>query len=168
MLLIILFVISSAVIIMSVNWTYVYELSNRGVNYTIIPIITRYGAWLTGFGFSITDNAEGWGILGINVMDSFYLTTILQSGLIGFSILFSGILTFTFIYFGGIRTLSKLQILTGAFLIVMFYYGIFESVLFNFKPLILLGWVMLILCMNDKMRPKIQHKRFFTCDLNCR
>ncbi len=147
-------IIAAFLIITLVDWQLVYTLSNRAVNYTILPLLTRNNSWITGFGFFRAYDENMIRIIQIPVLDSFYLYILLESGLLGCLFLFGAILCFSYLYFRDIKHMTKSHIISGCILIAMLYHGIFESNLYGHGPYDLITWILFISCLNERIPQK--------------
>lgn len=131
------------------NFLWDIFMAGRGFYYVdAFSFMTNHDTWLTGIG--LTRHAEIKEIVSLRWLDSFYLTTLLQTGLIGFSIFFGSVFIFIFIYFKDIVHMTKKQKLAGALIAVVIYYGLFETSFFVSGPFDFSNWLIIILCMNEK------------------
>lgn len=141
-------------LIISVDWWLIWDVFwyNRGVNYRgTLPYLTLLNAWMTGIGF--LKPLEIAVLLNMPFLDSFYLLTLLMSGLIGFAIFWGTIFIFTFAYFQDVKHMTKLQKLAGGLLAIILYRALFESSFWGHGPFDLLNWIIIIICMNDRSKP---------------
>lgn len=114
-----------------------------------LPFLTDRNLWLAGVGFLKREEIDVF--IGTGVMDSYYLAVLLQTGLIGFTIFFSTVCIFFFVYFRDIKYMTQLQKLTGGLIALLLFYGHFEGgMFFGHGPLDLLNWILIISCMNEK------------------
>ncbi len=150
----ILFIISIvpilAIIIYSVDWALVYKLSNRGVNYTILPVLDREDAWITGLGF--LQGTYLFRAVNISVFDSFYLMVLFQSGIVGCIIFFGNLVYFATVYFSNAKSMTEEQKLVACLFVVALYYGIFERMFFGHGEFDIINWVLLLSCLDERTR----------------
>lgn len=142
-------------VISAVDWNMVYMLSGRAGNYQVFPALTRRDAWLTGLGF-FTYSPVMAALTGTGVIDSFYVFTFLQSGIIGSLFLFGSMIWSLILYFHDIGHMTNLQIMSVMLLGAFIYHGIFEAFgLYGHGPYTFLAWCIYISCLNEKS-PKYQ------------
>ncbi|MBQ7576849.1 MAG: hypothetical protein IJT21_01135 [Synergistaceae bacterium] len=110
-------IIAVVLLIIYVDWEQVYELSNRAVNYTS-PLLAR---------MTLYDWFVGLGPFGF--FDSFYLTTIVSTGIIGGIFIFTAVFYLTFAYFKNVAHMTKVQMLVGSMIIASMYRALFETFL---------------------------------------
>ena len=139
-----------------IDWEVLWDIfwSSRGINYKkTLPFLTDRNLWAAGVGMLKRGQIDKF--IGTGVMDSFYLTVLLQTGLIGFFIFFVNIFIFVLLYFSDMRHMTRLQQMTGGLIALIIYYGLFEGgMFFGHGPLDLLNWTLIILCMNEKSARK--------------
>ena len=129
-------------------WRVFTTYSLRAVNYTsTLPILSTKNTWLAGFGFHFIDGLNR--LRNITVLDSFYLWTLLESGLVGFSILIGTIYCFAFMYIRQAKYMTNFHRLTAGLLAVLLYYGLFESKMFGKDAVDMLNWFLVISAAND-------------------
>ena len=138
-------------------WNYFWE--SRGMNYIgLFPLLTAKGAWAAGVGMLSRSAINN--ITQMPVMDSFYLSILLKTGLIGFIIFFTSALGVTFVYFSNIRDMTETQKFTGAIIVLMYYYAIFEGgIFYGHNALDLVNWILILLCVNEKSQTALNKFR---------
>lgn len=147
------------IIIMSVDWELVYRLSGRAVNYiTVLPLLTSSDAWITGIGFTYGD--EMFNIIGIDLLDSFYLFILLQSGIVGCVLYFGSVAYFARGYFRDIKSMTKLHILVGGLFVSAVYYGLFERSFFGHSLEVnIIAWILFITTLDERDRKTSRQQR---------
>ena len=139
-------------IIILIDWQALWDIfwRSRGVNYVkSLPFLTDRNLVAAGVGMMKRGQIDAY--IGSGLMDSFYLTVLLQTGIVGCIIFFGTVSIFVLIYFSDMKHMNRLQCLTGGLIALIIYYGLFEGGMF-FKngPLDLMNWVFIITCMNEK------------------
>lgn len=147
-------------ILISIDWQALWDFfwKSRGVNYVkSLPFLTDRNLWAAGVGMMKRGQIDAY--IGSGFMDSFYLSVLLQTGIIGCVIFFGTVSIFVLIYFSDMKHMNRLQCLTGGLIALIIYYGLFEGgMFFRNGPLDLMNWVFIIICMNEKNSPrKKQH-----------
>ena len=149
-LLAVIVIVSVMMIVWSLDFNSLVELSNRMINYTVnIPLLINKGRMAVGFGilpsgyFGVGD---GLSALGSSYVDSYYLYILMTTGLIGCVILFVPLCIF---FFSIIRQKQKDRIqgnmLKCGLLIVMLYTGFFETcILYSTFISSLVYWTILL------------------------
>ena len=131
------------------EWDEFIIYSGRLENYTTtLPLLTVNNTWLTGLGFNFLERLNQF--RDVRFLDSFYLWTLLESGVVGFILLVGTIIGFSFMYFRDTRYMSKSHRLTGGLLAVMLWYGLFEARMYGSNAVDMLNWILLIAAMNER------------------
>ena len=131
------------------TWDDFIIYSGRLENYTsTFPILTENGTWLTGLGFAFIERLNR--LREMTALDSFYLYTVLESGLVGFVLLIGTIICFSFMYFRDTRYMTKFHKLSGGLLAVMLWYGFFESKMYGSDALDMLNWILLMSALHER------------------
>lgn len=131
-------------------WNYFWE--SRGMNYIgLFPLLVNKGVLATGVGMLSRGAINE--VTNMPYMDSYYLSILLKTGLVGFTLFFATVFCFIVMYFRNIKGMTELQKLAGALIVLILYYGIFEGgVFYGHNALDLINWILLISCMNEKYR----------------
>ena len=137
---------------MLINWSALWDAftiySLRAENYTsTLPLLTAKNTWLAGLGFSFLDQLNR--LREVTYLDSFYLLTLLESGIVGFILLIGTICSFSFMYFRNVMYMTKFHRLAGAMLAILLYYGLFESKMFGRDAIDIMNWFVLIIAANE-------------------
>ena len=105
-------------------------------------------SWLTGLGFGFLSDLNKYRTVGY--LDNFYLSTILQSGLVGLFLQMGTIFYFIYLYFQRRRHITKRYRLCGGILVSMLYYGMFENSMFGNSPFDMINWLLIINVVNEE------------------
>ena len=124
--------------------------SGRLENYTTpLLVVAKNNIWLAGLGFNFVERLNR--LRTVTYLDSFYLWTFLESGVIGFILLIGTIICFAFMYFRDTRYMTKFHRLAGGLLAVMLWYGLFESRMYSNRDAIdMANWILLIAAVNER------------------
>ena len=148
---VILVLAAGMIIAASVNWAALWEyfLQSRGGNImAAVPLLTRKGAWLTGFGFVKGDTL--FDFINYGFMDNFYLLMTIQSGLIGSVVLIGGMYWAMFLYLQDIHTMNKIQRMAGALFVMLMFYGFLENLVYGESIYDVFDWTIFILHMAER------------------
>ncbi|MBR4197083.1 MAG: hypothetical protein IKQ95_10320 [Synergistaceae bacterium] len=148
-------VVLAYIVIVTVDWDYVFLESNRMRNYVLIDIMLQKNTWLTGLGF--IDQFNVIDLAGIHYLDGYYLARFIQSGLIGFIIHIGSILWFAKKYFQHLVDMTRFQRLAGSLLAVCLYYGLLETILFTGTPIEIVNWTLFLIAMNQISEAQQKH-----------
>ena len=140
------------VLYMALDWAKLWHTfsvySLRAANYTsTLPLLTAKSTWLAGLGFNFIDRLNMF--RNVTYLDSFYLWTLLESGIVGFILLIGNIYYFSFNYIRNVRYMTNFHRLTAGLLAVLLYYGLFESRMFGKDAGDILNWFLLITAANE-------------------
>ncbi len=140
-----------------VDWAklwYIFSVySSRTANYTsTLPLLSAKSTWLAGLGFKFIERLNTF--REVTYLDSFYLWTLLETGLVGFILLIGTIYYFAFNYIRNVRYMTDFHRLTAGLMAVLLYYGLFESRMFGKDSADILNWVLVITAANDMANRK--------------
>ena len=130
-------------------WSDFVDYSDRAENYvSTLPLLTANGIWFTGFGFAFVENLNRFRTVGY--LDSFYLYTLLETGLVGFMLLIGTILRCSKMYFRNTKYMTKFHRMAGGLLAVMLWCGLFETKMYGNDAVDMLNWILLIAATNER------------------